>query len=265
MQHEITFVDANGHLKGNVFDIAHKGLLKIGVKSNITTHESSSTKNVVCWGWRRAQALIDKGHNVLVFERGYIDRFKYYSIGWNGLNGHADFCIPDEVDGKRFNDNFEMKPWKDKGDYILIMGQVKGDASLRGLNLTDFYNELYVELVKEYKMPVFFRPHPAATERRLNFEPNIPEMGGDLHKSMSEAHLVVTFNSNSGVDAVLNGIPALSFDQGSMAFPVTGHNISDRIMPNREEWAHRLAHCQWDIDEISNGLFWEQIKCKLES
>jgi hypothetical protein len=232
------------------------GLEKRGVKVH-QCGSSISTKHVICWGWRKGEELRRKGHEVLVFERGYLgDRFKWTSIGWNGLNNRADFKLPDKVTGERFKKNFEMKPWQPDGDLIIIMGQIMGDMSLQGKNLTGFYNELGKSLKKKHGKQVVFRPHPHAKAGRGNFKPDLPVFDGNLEDALKRAYLVVTYNSNSAVDAVINGIPALSFDIGSMAYDVTGHSASERIKPERQWWADILAHCQWTPEEIANGDYW---------
>lgn len=219
---------------------------------------------LACWGWRRGQLLRRNGNNILVFERGYLgDRFQWTSVAWNGLNGRADFCLPEEVSSDRFNQYFTMKPWKDDGKNIIIMGQVMGDASLNGKNLTKFYESVAKELKDYYRRPVYFRPHPMALKKQNAFMPDIPIIGGDLDAALSDAFLVVTFNSNSAVDAVMNGIPALCFDIGCMAYSVTGHTVKDRIFPDREKWAARLAHCQWTQDELKSGAYWPRLKKKV--
>jgi hypothetical protein len=70
---------------------------------------------------------------------------------------------------------------------------------------------------------------------------------------MAGAGLVVTFNSNTGVDAALFGRPVIAMDEGSMAWPVAGHQVTEIVMPDRSAWAARLAWCQWTMDEMRSG------------
>lgn len=263
-KYDITFCPSHSsRTQISLFADVADGCYKAGVKAAITTNQPK-TKNVACWGWRKGQQLRAEGHNVLVFERAYLgDRFSWTSIAWNGLNGRGDFCLPKEIKPERFTNNFSLKPWKKDGDIIVIMGQLRGDMSLRGIDLTAFYEKKAAELEALYRKKVFFRPHPARPE--ANFRPNIPVIDGNLEDVLTASFLVVTYNSNSGVDAVVSGIPALSFDKGSMAYNVTGHSVRDRITPEREHWAYKLAHCQWTPEEIKNGDYWDRFRCKLVS
>lgn len=229
-----------------VMDLVRSGIKKHGVDGEF----------VVCWGWRKGKEYADLGQKVLVFERGYLgDRLKdWTSIAWNGLNGRGDFCLPEKVDFNRFKHNFgEIKPWKKDGDLIVIMGQIVGDMSLGGKDLTVWYENIARAMALHHNKKVVFRPHPHVSHNRRNFKPNIDIFDGTLHQALDRAYMVVTYNSNAGVDAVLNGIPSYSADIGSMAYDVTSHEICDRIMPDRKDWAARLAHCQWTAQEIANG------------
>ena len=223
------------------------------VKSFSETHVK--TKLVACWGWRVGKYLHNKGHDVLVMERGYIgDRFNFASLGWNGLNGRAIFPEHPDENSDRFNSMAEMKPWKDGGDYILIMGQVPKDQSLAGRDLLPWYSEMAKLASDHYKLPVKFRQHPDLAKRGLKQRPSdVLISDEDYQTALDGAALVITYNSNSAVDAVLNGVPALSFDRGSMAWDVTGHDIGDLIKPIRERWAHNLSYNQWSLSEIRSG------------
>jgi len=213
------------------------------------------TKCVACWGWKIGKRLRAAGHDVLVMERGYLgDRFKWTSLAWNGLNGHGEFpnigfC------GDRFVEHFDLKPWRREGDYVLIMGQVPGDESLQGRDLTQWYAEAAKLAQAVYKKPVKFRPHPEAIrkghkQKIAGFE----NCTWPLQDSLELAHVVVTFNSNSAVDAVVQGVPAIVADKGSLAWDVAGKKIGACIMPCRQMWANALAWKQWTIDEIASGF-----------
>jgi hypothetical protein len=213
------------------------------------------TKAVACWGWKMGKRLRAQGHDVLVMERGYLgDRFKWTSLAWNGLNGHGQFPQIDDV-GDRFNRHFELSPWQYDGDYILVMGQVPGDESLQGRDLLSWYAEAAKTAQKVYKKPVLFRPHPEAI--RKGYKQKIADIENcflPLRDSLKFAHAVVTFNSNSAVDAVIQGVPAIVFDKGTMAWDVAGKQIGQRIWPCRQRWAAALAWKQWSMDEIATGF-----------
>lgn len=221
---------------------------------------------MACWGWRKGKDLRDKGHEVLVMERGYIgDRFKYTSLGWNGLNGHAEFPSYPDDNGERFRaHNVEIKPWKKDGKYALILGQVPNDASLKGMNMTPWYQQKAQEISSAYNIPVYFRPHPDLKRKGIRQSITGTILSdGTLEQALNGALFTVCYNSNSSVDSVLNGIPCVVGDRGSMAYDMCGKSIDEIIYPEREQWAYKLAQTQWTIDEIYSGEALQGIKCKI--
>lgn len=229
-----------------------EGLSQHGIGVRLSSREAS-TEFVACWGWRKGRKFRDAGHQVLVMERGYLgDRFRWTSLAWNGLNGHGHFPEAGN-DPDRFRSNFELHPWKQGGSYVLLLGQVPGDASLRGRNLQTWYEQAARECRRIHGMPVKFRPHPLAHRRGQQLVPGVEYSVGTLEEALDGAALAVTYNSNSGVDAVLAGVPTIAVDQGSMAWPVAGHKLDEVVRPDREQWAVELAWKQWRLDEIASG------------
>jgi hypothetical protein len=256
------FANESSELQRSHALMVAKGAKKHGVKVEISGGGGSRAKNVVCWGWRRGKQLRKRGYNVLVMERGYLgDRFQWTSLGWNGLNGRANFNLPFSVDGQRWKKLFEptAKPWKDSGDYILIMGQVPGDMSLDGAMINTWYMQAFQTLKERFDCPVYLRPHPVAITRKLWRKVHgIPEKNGDLNRALSEAKAVVTYNSNSGTDAVMAGVPVIMQDLGGMAWPVSAQGLEAEIItPDRTFWGSRLAWCQWTDEELENGFAWD--------
>jgi hypothetical protein len=201
----------------------------------------------------------DRGRHYLVMERGYIgDRFVWTSLGFDGLNGRANF--PSIDDGmKRWNKHFAgfLKPWKERnGKLALIMGQVLGDASIEGVDFNKWVADTATEH-RELGYQVYFRRHPGERSRRVNAGA-VPERNGALADALTEADLVVTYNSNSGVDAVLAGVPVYAADRGSMVYDLLPMRGGQR--PNRVDWCKKMAYTQWLPEEIERGDAWAALK-----
>lgn len=234
-----------------------RGLARHGVRTRQCSArglESQRPTLCACWGWRTGKRLHDRGHDVLVLERGYIgDRFAWTSLGWNGLNGLARCSERD--DPFRFESNFPgmLRPVDEtEGDYVLVIGQVATDASLRGIDLRPWYEQRAQEAREAYRKPVFFRPHPKA--RPGEKKPDIPTLGGTLADALAGAHEVITFNSNTGVESVLAGKRTIAWDKGSMAWDVCGREVgAGPDNTDRLSWASKLAWRQWRLSEIENG------------
>lgn len=244
-----------------------QGLRAHGIQVALThAVETVETEHVACWGWRAGQKLRGQGKQVLVMERGYLgDRFAWTSLGWNGLNNFATFGSQHDC-GARFNANFSgrLLPWEPQGRYVLLIGQVPGDMSLRGKDLSDWYDDQAEQAHALTGLPVLFRPHPMSLDRgyRRQTVKLAAELLGDLPVALAGAALVVTYNSNTAVDAVLAGKRTVVADAGGMAWDVCAHTVRDALnapAPRREAWLHRLAWCQWTLDEISSGEAWATV------
>jgi len=214
----------------------------------------------VCWGWRKGRILRAAGRDVLLLERGYMgDRYSYTSIAWNGLNGLGQFPDYPPDGGKRFRSmGLALAPLRyihGGGQYVLLVGQVPGDMSLRGANLLPWYKHTAAQAAAQFGLPVAFRPHPHALAR--GHGQNIPGCRtdtGPLSDALSGAAVVVTYNSNAAVDALLAGVWTVCHDAGSMAWPVAAQSLDGVChYERREPWAHELAFKQWTLGEIASG------------
>lgn len=247
------FAGTLAHQKAHVEPMA-EGFRRHGVEVEVFTGEPTGDV-IVVWGWRLGRRHLG-GRPVLVMERGYVgDRFAWTSLGFDGLNGRARFPkAQDNGDRWMRLHGDRMRPWRRSGGYVLIMGQVAGDMSLAhvGGNLARWYEAQAAIYGDEAR----FRPHPDAARRGGAAGPRgVPVIRGDLQAALDGARLVVTFNSNSGVDAVLAGVPTIATDEGSMAWTVSAR-AEPAEAPNRGAWAADLAWAQWREDEIRMGDAW---------
>ena len=232
---------------------AHSGPMAEGLKRHgvdVVFYQGSPPlcDFVVTWGWARARSIRQP---VLVMERGYLgDRLKVWtSLGWNGLNGRAIWNKPGD-DGERAKVNFGhlLKDWNQRNGYALLLGQVAGDQSIAGVNMTKWYDQAK-RAMRDRGYDVKFRPHP-------NNRPCRP-----IEEDFAGAACAVTYNSNSGVLAVLAGIPTIACDIGSMAWPVAAHGLeADLTRPDRRDWITALSWKQWTVEEIASGLAWEHVR-----
>lgn len=240
-----------------------EGIRRHGWSADVSNHVESCDLFVM-WGARRTE-LMDrarrKGAEICVLERAYLpDRFQWLSVSFGGgLNGRGKFNGPFS-DGSRWEKNFGhmMQPWQPKSDgYALIMEQIQTDTSVRGVDMPRFYAKAG-DAFAAIGLPVKVRPHPHCTPK--SGQSVIAESYKSLADDLADARCAVTWNSNSGVDAVLAGVPTIAMDEGSMAWDVTGHELKLPPMPDRLPWAHALAWKQWAKDELASGFCWENVR-----
>jgi len=204
-----------------------------------------------------------KNKDVVVLETGYINRGDgenhHYAAGINGLNGRAEFrnhFMPPDRLGDLWVD---VKPWRREGKHILLCGQVPWDASVDHTDHLEWLQMAAGRLRTHSTRPIRFRPHPLAQIPPIvGCEPSVASFKEDLE----DCWAVVTFNSNSAVEAAIDGIPVFAFDRGSMALPIANWKwdaIENPGMPNRKQWLQDLSYCQWTPKEMAEGKAWAHL------
>ena len=204
---------------------------------------------------KRHQAL---GKRVLIIEKGFVKRDQYFHIGWGGLNGRADFRNDGMPSDRWAKLDVHLKNWQvdDLSKPVVICGQVPWDASVQRSDHIKWCQETVAMLRAMTHRKLIFRPHPMI-EGKVDYEVGGVVMSHyALEEDLLHAHAVVTFNSNSAVEAVIQGIPVFVADKGTMARDVANWELSDIERPKkppRQKWASNLAYAQWNLEEIAAG------------
>jgi hypothetical protein len=218
----------------------------------------------------------------------------YTKIGWFSYNYKDGIFNNANVDISRWkqfqkDNNLEIKDWNHPGDNILIMGQTEYDSALNCL-----YNEGYeyfydwvfsvVEKIREISnRPIVIRPHPknfnipAIKERSLRYK-NVSisknfisdeyistRNGGEgLDIDLNSSYCVVSYSSNSTVEAVCKGIPVFVADPGSATYDLSQGSISNieniDYSKNIDDWGRKIVYSIWNFEEIKTGKCWAHLK-----
>lgn len=205
-----------------------------------------------------------KNLDVIVLETGYINRGDggkhHYAAGFNGLNGRADFRNQEMPDDRAKKLGVELKPWR-TGKHILLCGQVPWDASVENSDHKTWLVAA-VERIKSYSQrPIVYRPHPMARQA-IPMVPGTQLSVQSLRDDFMQAHCVVTYNSNTAVEAAIEGIPVFAHDMGSMCWPIANKSLICVDVPNkpdRSQWLNDLAYTQWTLDEMRSGEAWRHL------
>jgi hypothetical protein len=165
----------------------------------------------------------------------------------------------------------DPKPWRTRGDYILVIGQVPGDASLRGIDITRWLIETCKSCAAICDLPVLVRPHPLMHERDLlRLEQELQALrkvtidpGRDsLAASLANAWVAVTYSSGGGIEALFEGVPVIAMSPASPVYGVSDHSIEDIVAPHlhdRSAWLNAIAASQWSASEFRDGSVWAAI------
>ena len=191
----------------------------------------------------------------LVLEAGYINgsgddyvenRLRFISAGWNGLHGEAlDF--PRDAPSDRWDAlGLELEPWKTGPGEVLICEQVPGDACAP-------------EPEEWRRIVAHTRVGAGVTVVRRH--PLVQAGQPSLASQLWTARRMVTFASTAAVEAVIAGVPTVTYSPLSIARDVTAHAVqnADYCGP-REQWAYNLAYRQWTLAEIEGGVMWDHMR-----
>lgn len=214
---------------------------------------------------------------VIVLEVGGIQRGTTWKVGLNGINRDAYFGPLNNDETRASNLGLKLKPWQEKGEYILICGQ--HDKSLQWQNqpsMSTWFLKTYDEIRKYSNRPIIFRPHPRCRlpeiERGLThvYRQEPRQLGGtydDFDLNFDNIWATVSWSSNPGIHSVIEGVPAF-VSTHSLAYDAANdvdflHDIETPLMPDRTQWLNDYAHTEWTIDEITKGLPLNQLTDKL--
>jgi len=160
-----------------------------------------------------------------------------YTWAYNGLHGGGWMPSTANLPPRPHPELLEWKDWEE--GRITIFGQVPTDKAVRGADLP-----AWIRHVQEVLTTAEFREHPIMIPSKL--WPNMES----FDECMAKTSLAVTYTSTCGAEAVIAGIPTIACHPGSLAYPVSTHNLSDTpITPDRTDWIRDLSYKQWTIHE----------------
>jgi hypothetical protein len=208
---------------------------------------------------------------------------KHFRIGVNGfLNNSGLFyqhnCPSDRLDQLGINWN----GWNyDKNGHIVLMLQLPGDASLRGINIYEWTEYCIKKLRSFSNRKIVIRTHPAHNIKetdefyRFIIENLILTKNSNIEISLAKeksleddlegAYCTVTYSSGAGIDSILRGIPTLAMDPGSFAWDVSSRYPNEieslKLVEECEikQWLSNLAYSQWSVEEMEDGTPWRHL------
>ena len=211
------------------------GLTALGIPAYLTTERERLSKVAVILGTTFFRAVGASEGDTLLVDRASVGDPHYVSLVWNGHGRRGDHKVPEKRHDRWPMLKVQMFPWQGFGDKIVLCGQTE-TWSPHYYTLEDWY-------ARCLHVATHFRHHPAGGN----------PTGLPLKQDWAGVGRVISLNSSVGVESVLNGIPTVTMDEGSMAWDVTSHQPGEIHTPNRDEWCQWLAWTQWHWDEIEAG------------
>ena len=142
----------------------------------------------------------------------------------------------------------ELKPWRKNGSNILVCPPTEKSLYIHGLTQSQWIDQTMKQLKHYTDRKIIIRTKPPPDQRR---------MGDSLQQCLidNDIHVLVTGESGSAIEAIMDGIPAIVSDL-SAAAPVAVTNIADidnLVYPDREKWIYSLSYGMFSNDEVING------------
>jgi hypothetical protein len=167
--------------------------------------------------------------------------------------------------------NAALKPWRTHGNHILILCQRP-----KGFNMfTDqevWLDKTIKRIRKHSHRPIMIRMHPGDGARFKQIEKIQKKYGTSVtiseHVNIRDALVncwcTVGLNSTPNVVAAIEGVPG--YIEDTTRSWATGIAFTDLAlienppMPDRSDWAIRIANIHWSNDEVRSGKLWTAIK-----
>ena len=198
----------------------------------------------------------------------YIDtdnRFLRYSIG-GPFYDQAEYANRNS-DADKWNKissslNLNLKPWRAKGNHILVCMQRDGGFSMKNLDPMQWLGNKLIELRQYTSRSIVIRPHPGKPQDFSKFvNPHngisvIYSQAVPLVQSLHKSWAAVFFNSSSAVAAVCEGIPIFIDDKSCVAWDVANASVKDIENPqmfDRDQWIWNLSAAHWTDEEGAAG------------
>ena len=167
--------------------------------------------------------------------------------------------------------NTALKPWRTTGSHILVLCQRP-----KGFNMftdQEAWLDTTLTRIRQYSSrPIMIRMHPGDGSRFKQIEKIQKKYGNTVtiseHANIRDALVncwcTVGLNSTPNVVAAIEGVPGYIEDTTrSWATGVAFTDLSlieNPPLPDRTEWAHKIANIHWSNTEVRSGALWTAIK-----
>lgn len=196
-----------------------------------------------CWQDRRDFYYVDTGY----FGNGVAKL--YHRIVKNDLQ-HGDI-VPRARD--RWQKlNISLPRQRRQGRRIVVAAPDEKPCRFYGIDQQQWIKDTVDTIRQHTDRPVVVRQRAARRIDRVAHDPLSRVLQDDVHA-------LVTFNSNSAVESVLEGVPAFVLAPSHAAAPVANRDLAQIETPywpdqdRLEAWAAHLAYGQFHVSELRNG------------
>jgi hypothetical protein len=195
---------------------------------------------IAVWGQLRgAKELLAKSKSFYRMDHAYVGRNDYYRITKGDFQPSEIVERPsDRWDALRKRYSLKVSDWRKGGKIVVTLSDPR---TYDFFGVKNWPAEIEAQIKKHTNRPVVMRKR---TESR------------PLAEDLRDAWCLVTYASNSVIEALQSGVPVFSLGP-SIARPMGSSDLSkleDPLYPeNREEFFRHMAYCQFTPQELEAG------------
>lgn len=206
---------------------------------------------------REAQA---QGREWYYADHGYFRRHQYFRITKNAYQHDGRGQYSPERYQRYFKKQVVRWRNRDAGGHILVCPNSSAYFGLYRMDGAAWLEETCQEIRKHTDRPIRVR-------WKTNVSQHWPDTGFRTHRPIHEdlqgCWAAVVFSSVSAIDALCAGVPIVTLAPWGctrrMGLTDVAHIESPSFPGDREPFLWALAHHQWTINEIYQGLAWREL------
>lgn len=282
--------------KRDVLTSFHLGVGTSGISEEIETEDWQPADLAVMQGWVHANSGNTahlKFRKLIIQEQNRIGRHtlaidsnlflyrdpantkQYLRFSLDDVSPTTGNYLMDQIDPSRWQKiktdiGFDLVPWRNNGNHILICLQRNGGWSMGNTDVMQWCNKTILELKKYTDRPILVRAHPGDSRAKKYLKLNHPNVtissSPSILQDFSNAWATITYNSSPGVASAIEGIPVFVTDPNpriSQAYEVSNTDLSKietPLLPPRQQWIEKISMCHFNFDDLKQGVAWNIIK-----
>lgn len=195
---------------------------------------------IAVWGQLRgAKELLKQSKDFYRIDHAYVGRKDYFRLTKNDFQPSQIVERPaDRWEKLKRKLNLKFADWRDGKNVVVALSRPE---TYKFFGVDDWKQKVEAEIKKYTDRPIVMRDREAP---------------GTIGAEFGKAHCLVTFASNSVIDALLAGVPVFTLGP-SIARPMGHTDLSQLESPlrpeNREEFFRHVAYSQFTPTEFSDG------------
>ncbi|BCH33145.1 hypothetical protein MesoLjLc_50750 [Mesorhizobium sp. L-8-10] len=185
----------------------------------------------------------------------------FHKVSVNSRHPTAYFQAKRHDDRRAARFGFDFKPWRD-GKHILVCGTSDKGARADGFKPQEWETWAIRSLRGVTDRPILYRPKPSWHGASPIPGSIFARSKEDVSTVLADCHAIVSHHSNVCVDGFLAGVPNFCVEGAGLPLSETDlQKIEQPRKPDgRREWANSLAHCQFNVQEMRDGVAWRTLK-----